>query len=289
MADGTIILTDDVPNTGKGLDHELVTYGAAPLSRYRPRVVLGGNIPAELARVVNAAPAAGDYALVVRQVGLAAAALAVDGAANPTSTEVESYPMAYNGATWDRQRSGNQYSTTGLGVPLINPNGMQKRTYVCALRIAPTAFVAATAKDLYSLLHPAASAIVGRLRRVVVSIESTTVAGYLGFEIFRITTQGTGTAHVPSSVDAGDAASIHTGASALTANATAAGNALANQAVYAAINALVPPIVLYDWQESGETKAPIMRASVAEGFAIRCTPGAATTAVFRLQLTFTED
>jgi hypothetical protein len=289
MADGSIILTDDATNTGKSLDHELVTYGVAPLSRYRPRVVLGGNIPAELARVVAAQPAAADYGLVVRQVGIAPAAAIGDAEANPTVTEMEVYPMTFNGTTWDRNRSGNAYSTTGLGVPLVNPNGMQKRTYVAAVRSAPAAFVAATPKDIFTLLHPAASAIVGRLRRVVVSIESTTVAGYIGFEIFRITTQGTGTAYTPQGTDPADAATIHTGAHTLTANATAAGNALANQAVYAAINALVPPIILYDWQESGETKAPIMRASTAEGYCIRVTPGAATTAVFRVQITYTED
>jgi hypothetical protein len=335
MADGTVILTDDLSNTGKPLDHEAVTYGGAPVTRYRPRVVLCGTIPASLVDPVNAQPlnaygipvwvqgypnavVAAQYDDVATgapseegyhqlritlkrglhtnprdaagaEIFATAAALA-DVDANPTLGRIATFPMIFNGTTWDRQRSGNVYSATGLGVQAVNPNGVQRKTYVSAPVISPAAFVAGTAKDIWSVFHASGSALIGRLRRVVVSVYTNTVAGAVRFEIYRITAAGTATAHVAQAIDAADAAAACTVGIAHTANATATGTAIAVQGTGLSVTpAIIAPIVLYDWQESGETKAPLMRASVGEGYAIRCTHSAASTVVFGVQATFTEE
>jgi hypothetical protein len=334
MADGVIILTDDTSNLGKPLDHEIVTYGTAPVSRYRPRVVIGGAAAAVLVAPVNAQPT-NQYglpvwvqgfpnAVVAAQMDDAATVVAVedgfanlrvtaqrslhvhlrdaagvevfpraaigDTDANPTAAQIEAFGMVYNGATWERRRSGAQYSTTGLGVQLVNPNGMQRRTYVSGPVISPAAFVAATAKDIWSIFHAASVVPVARLRRIVISIYSNTVAGSIRFELFRITAAGTNTAHVPTPTDAADAAASCTIGIAHTGATTVTGNALAQQSPGALTTTpTVPPILFYDWQESGETKAPLMRASTGEGYAIRATHSAASTVVFGVQATFTEE
>jgi hypothetical protein len=55
--------------SGDVMDESLVTYGAAPTDRKRPRVVLGGETAASIVLPINAAPAGTEYAVPVRQVG----------------------------------------------------------------------------------------------------------------------------------------------------------------------------------------------------------------------------
>lgn len=65
MADSYVEL-----NPGAGgavMDEEQVTgYPSGPTTRLRSRIVIGGELPAELAKIRNTAPAAGDYGMVVR-------------------------------------------------------------------------------------------------------------------------------------------------------------------------------------------------------------------------------
>lgn len=338
MAEGIIILTDDASNTGKALVHEAITYGSAPLTRYRPQVVLAGNAAGIIVNPVNAQPLS-DYGIPVWVQGTPQATVAGlydevgtagmfednygacritykralhvnlrasdtagtelfpvpaalgDSDANPTVTRIAAHQQAWSGAAWQRVRSAVAgYSGTGDGILAVNPNMMQRRTYMSAPVISPAAFVAGTAKDIWSLLHPSSFATAARLRRLVVSIYTNTVAGAIRFELYRITAAGTATAHVPIPTDASDAASTCTVGIAHTVNATTTGNALAIQGTGLTVTpAASAPIVLYDWQESGETKAPLMRASTAEGYCVRVTHSAASTVVFGVQATFTEE
>jgi hypothetical protein len=53
---------------GDAMDEEAVTYGGAPTTRKRPRVVIGGSSAEQLAAVGATEPASTDYGLVVRPV-----------------------------------------------------------------------------------------------------------------------------------------------------------------------------------------------------------------------------
>jgi hypothetical protein len=90
-------------------------YGSRALVRLND-----GTADANNAGVVNAAPGASDYALEVRQVGLPAAAVLADAAANPTLTGIGSYLIGYNGTTWDRLRST---TANGLAVDVTRVTG----------------------------------------------------------------------------------------------------------------------------------------------------------------------
>ena len=62
MADSEVILN---PGTGGArMDEEAVDFGGT--TRLRSRIVLGGALPGELAKVRNTTPAADDYGVVVR-------------------------------------------------------------------------------------------------------------------------------------------------------------------------------------------------------------------------------
>lgn len=65
-------------------------------------VVADPTTDAAAAKVNNAAPGSSDYGLTTRIVGLPAAAALADTTANPTLTEIQTFPSVYNGATWDR-------------------------------------------------------------------------------------------------------------------------------------------------------------------------------------------
>ncbi len=52
--------------------------------------------------VRNTVPGTFDMAQVTRQVGMPAAAALVDNTANPTLTQIQTFPMIWDGGTWDR-------------------------------------------------------------------------------------------------------------------------------------------------------------------------------------------
>ena len=52
----------------------------------------------------SAAPAETAMGAVVRQVGVPVASAAADGMSNPTTINIESFGLVWNGATWDRAR-----------------------------------------------------------------------------------------------------------------------------------------------------------------------------------------
>lgn len=64
MADGSIQLNVGV--NGSIMDEEAVSYGSAPTTRHRSRVVVGGSVAEELARVTDDNPASDDFGLVTR-------------------------------------------------------------------------------------------------------------------------------------------------------------------------------------------------------------------------------
>lgn len=63
--------------------------------------VLGDLVWAPV-RVDGTVPAANDNAIFTRQVGLPAAAALADNTANPTLTQIQTFPMKWDGSTWDR-------------------------------------------------------------------------------------------------------------------------------------------------------------------------------------------
>ena len=102
MADDIVQLSAD--GSGKKIDNESLTVGANTV--YRQRTMIAGSGAAELARILAAAPAIGDYGLVVRSVGpvdteLPAAAALANAAANPTVPTVGADLSGFNGTTWD--------------------------------------------------------------------------------------------------------------------------------------------------------------------------------------------
>lgn len=99
MADATVgVLQASSPD--RLLDADSLTVSAQTVYRERHRVA--GGAATELADVKGAAPSSGDMGLVVRQVGVAAAAALADGESNPTTIRQGSFLLTWNGATWDR-------------------------------------------------------------------------------------------------------------------------------------------------------------------------------------------
>ena len=66
MADAVVQVPPD--SSGKMLDQESLTVGANTVHRQRQQIA--GALAAEIARVMNSAPAGTEYGLVVRQSGL---------------------------------------------------------------------------------------------------------------------------------------------------------------------------------------------------------------------------
>lgn len=79
-----------------------------------------GTADANNAVISNAAPGASDYALEVRQVGIAAAAALADATANPTVISTGVFLQGFNGTTWDRLRSS---TANGLAVDVTRVSG----------------------------------------------------------------------------------------------------------------------------------------------------------------------
>lgn len=84
MADSYVEL-----NPGSGgavMDEEQVAgFGAGPATRLRSRVVLGGSLPGELAKIRNATPSDDDYGIVVRVIDPISTGTAVSVVAATTS------------------------------------------------------------------------------------------------------------------------------------------------------------------------------------------------------------
>lgn len=93
-----------------------------------------GTADANNAVVTNAAPSSGDYALVVRQVGVAAAAALADATGNPTTVLTGAANEVFNGTTWDRQRSvAAAMDTTGTGIAAAGLLGQLDDTATAAV------------------------------------------------------------------------------------------------------------------------------------------------------------
>lgn len=81
----------------------------------------GANVLGTAAHPLRTDPT-GTTAQPVTIAQLAAAAAAADGFANPTTTQVETFPMTYNGATWDRVRDVNAANAGGFsGIAAVGP------------------------------------------------------------------------------------------------------------------------------------------------------------------------
>lgn len=66
MADGYTQLNVGVG--GSIMDEEEVTFSSGPTTRKRPRVVMAGQNPGEIAKVANSTPSSNDYGVVTRNI-----------------------------------------------------------------------------------------------------------------------------------------------------------------------------------------------------------------------------
>lgn len=95
---------------GPGGNETLTIYGTNvihPESVKQTRISSVGNITADVG--LNA-PLSGDAGLFVRQVGISDMAALADDTINPSLGGIQSFPMVYDGVTWDRLRG----DSTGL-------------------------------------------------------------------------------------------------------------------------------------------------------------------------------
>lgn len=294
MADGFIYLTDDTGfSANKAVDQETVTFGSGPTPRYRQRVQLAGSVAAELARVLNAPPASTDYAIAVRQVGVNAAGAIADGEANPTVTEMEVYPMVFNGTTWDRTRSAKGgYSLDGTGIQAVNTNIVQYPTFKSIMdRVASGTLTANTAKAVWSIEHGATAVKTVRVRRILFSAYATTaVAGTVEVIMFRGTaasSAGTGVTPVPT-LPGTAAAEAVTRSNPTITQATVMGSWMCDPAPAVANSTVAKSQVLYDWQESGETQPLTLRAGNLDTLGLWIRSTAAIALTMSSVVTFTE-
>jgi hypothetical protein len=171
-------------------------------------------------------------------------------------------------------------------------NAQQYATYdVAARNIATGALTANTAKAVLSLEHGATSTKTVRIRRIVIhAIQTTALSGLFDVQITRGTAASSaGTAVTPVARRQSDPAaevvvkSLPTITAATVADNIPAGGFGATTALYS------PPVLVYDWQEAGETKPYMLRAGVLESLVINIVSNVAHNLTLTVSLDLTEE
>lgn len=216
---------------------------------------------------------------------------------DPTATAVTSADGDYS-----------QLSVDDKGVQWVRPR--QPVTYTAVYRLGDATvgttnlaftYVANTNKQLATIYHTGASTKTVRIRKISLILNTSTVAGVFNFEVRPLsatTAPATGNpAITPSKHNQADAAAE---ATCLALPTTAGSLVAANQpvgmprtanfgagAAVTNIAYVAPEMVLFDADASWDKKPLIMRAGVAEGYAIngRCTAASATTFMARIEFT----
>lgn len=216
---------------------------------------------------------------------------------DPTATAVTSADGDYS-----------QLSVDDKGVQWVRPR--QPVTYTAVYRLGNATvgttnlaftYVANTNKQLATIYHTGASTKTVRIRKISLILNTSTVAGVFNFEVRPLsatTAPATGNpAITPSKHNQADAAAE---ATCLALPTTAGSLVAANQpvgmprtanfgagAAVTNIAYVAPEMVLFDADASWDKKPLIMRAGVAEGYAIngRCTAASATTFMARIEFT----
>lgn len=175
------------------------------------------------------------------------------------------------------------------------------RTTTAGTRVlAPAAFTAGARKQFATIHHAASATKTVRLRSVQFSMESTSVAGRLHVDLVRITAApATGNpAITPGISDNADAAAEAT-CLALPTTAGTEGTVFSYQPYNLGVTgtrSVISPPVVQPWVElldrpalDDESKSPVIRAGVLEGWAVTVEAEAATSAAGFVMIEFTEE
>jgi hypothetical protein len=260
-------------------------------TEYRETIQLGGAAAAELADVKNAAPAAAAYGVITR-------ALLYDASGNPLLTKTTAPAAADSGLV----TRSMLYDASGA------PIQQQQNTYHATVRLAARPYalsfttVANTRKQFATIHHAATATKLVKLRRVLVALESVSVAGIYVFELVRITSApATGNpAITPIPVLPSAAAAEVTVLALPTTAATEAGSPVNlveyNQGITGAAPVVNPPqpvtwVELFSEDEQnpvGEQQSPQIRAGTLEGWSVTLDPSAAGVVKAFVKFVFTE-
>lgn len=183
-------------------------------------------------------------------------------------------------------------STGSQGAALnVNPNAIQKATYKVALVPTTTgALTANTAKPILSIEHAASATKTVRIRRVLVAaMQSSAVAGTDEVRLTRGTaassagTTVTATPTIPGVVAAEAVCKTLPTITAATVLSSVVGS------LSSAANTGFAALVVYDWQESGETQPITLRAGSLDTFVVNMVSTGAKTYTASCTVTFTEE
>lgn len=167
-------------------------------------------------------------------------------------------------------------------------NAQQYATYDVGVRnLATAALTANTAKQILSIEHAATSTKTVRIRRIMVhAIQTTALSGSFDIQITRGTAASSaGTVVTPVPRKSTDPAaevvvkSLPTITAATIADNIPAGGFAATTTLYS------PPVLVYDWQEAGETKPYMLTAGALQSLVINVV----STAAHNLTMTVSVD
>lgn len=174
----------------------------------------------------------------------------------------------------------------------VSINAIQKLTYDAGARgIVTGALTANTAKAVWSIEHAVTAVKTVRIRRIMVHARQTTaLAGEFEVQITRGTAASSaGTAVTPGPHRPGDAAAeavvktLPTIVTATVVDTIPAGGFGTTTALYS------PPVLIYDWQEGGETKPYILRAGTLDSLVINIVSTVALNLTLAVSVDFTEE
>jgi hypothetical protein len=234
---------------GNVLDDVLVTAASAPVNRRRQVVAVGDPDSAgidAIARVANA-PTFGDDGLVT-------------------------YPMLYDASGNAIRMKSLPVNAIGLSPLPVWANAMQLATYKVAIdNIVSGALTANTRKDVLSIEHALASTKTVKVRRIVVgAYQTTALAGVVYFKLFKGTAASSGGTAVTPIPTLGSLPAAECVTKTLPTIVAATGPLAPMVAGFltAAANTGFASVMLYDWQEGGETIPLTLRAGVLESLVL---------------------
>jgi hypothetical protein len=266
------------PNsTGAKVDTSELAVGANTVERQRI-VTADPTDAAGLGVVTNVEPAGGEYAPVVRPVAPSFA---------------NAWPMKIGDGT--RGITLKALPAGAVGSPVLLPvwtNALQLATYTVVLdRVASGALTAGTAKAILSLEHGVGAGKSVKVRRILVSgFASTALAGTVEFTIQRGTAASTaGGALIPQPTNPATGAAELTAKSLPTIAAATVLYTSAANSVPATANSSIGSIVLYDWQEAGETQPLTLRAGALDSLVLFLRSTAAINVTLQVTVILTEE
>jgi hypothetical protein len=229
----------------------------------RPRTQIGGTALAEIARVVNGTPASSDYGVVTR-------------------------PLLYDA-------SGNPIVQTLKNGQFVLPvwgNAVQLLTSTFGARnIATGALTANTAKAVLSLEVAAAGSKTVKIRRILVSgYQTTALAGLFDIQLSRgSAASSAGTAVTGGVRVTGDTAPTVVVKTLPTITAATILDVLPLTATPTAVATGFSNVVLYDWQEGGETKPWTLKPGVLDSLVLSAISTAAQNWLLSFHITVSEE